>query len=190
VVEIDDAEADIVPKESQDVYQFEEEEEDSAGRKPFYRPGTPAPHRRYTSEDEDEEMEMEVTETKEEFQEPDPLSEFEADTTMPETVTTIEITESESVFSLRDALGGDRTSEEEDNAMEEEDEYLAPLVLTQGVDRSLDYCPQCETELDPIRGRYSLNVVTSEVTLTCVDCRRIIVIRDAFSEKVRNSIQV
>ena len=65
----------------------------------------------------------------------------------------------------------------------------APLVLTQGVDLSLDHCPNCETLLDPVDGGYRLNVATGEAEVQCQDCDRRVVLKRAFSSRVEDSFK-
>jgi len=68
------------------------------------------------------------------------------------------------------------------------DGYSAPLVLVHGQCASIDVCPGCDRKLDPVRGGYSVNCVTFDVTLSCVTCGRSILIRGSFNASMRKSL--
>ena len=57
------------------------------------------------------------------------------------------------------------------------------VVLIYGVDKSVDFCPNCEKRLCPFKGAYTLNVVTYDVSVVCNGCSKTVVIKDLFSER-------
>ena len=57
------------------------------------------------------------------------------------------------------------------------------MVLIYGVDKSVDFCPNCEKRLCPFKGAYTLNVVTYDVSVVCNGCSKTVVIKDLFSER-------
>ena len=57
------------------------------------------------------------------------------------------------------------------------------VVLIYGVDKSVDFCPNCEKRLCPFKGAYTLNVVTYDVSVVCQGCSKTVVIKDLFTER-------
>ena len=56
------------------------------------------------------------------------------------------------------------------------------IFLVQGVDTSIDFCPDCSTKLCPFRGGYSVNCSNFDVQLKCHGCLKNIVIKKSFSQ--------
>lgn len=56
------------------------------------------------------------------------------------------------------------------------------IFLVQGVDTSIDYCPNCSTKLCPFRGGYSVNCINFDVQIKCHGCWKNIVIKKSFSQ--------
>ena len=57
------------------------------------------------------------------------------------------------------------------------------VVLIHGVDKSVDFCPNCQKRLCPFKGAYTLNVVTYDVNVVCNGCSKTVVIKDLFTER-------
>ena len=56
------------------------------------------------------------------------------------------------------------------------------IFLVQGIDTSIDFCPDCSTKLCPFRGGYSVNCANFDVQLKCHGCLKNIVIKKSFSQ--------
>ena len=57
---------------------------------------------------------------------------------------------------------------------------FGPLVINANQSKSIDLCPQCNAELNAVSGGYTLNILTIDVSVTCVDCHSNVVIKDSF----------
>lgn len=57
-----------------------------------------------------------------------------------------------------------------------------PLILRYARNQSIDYCPACSRKLDPLMSKYSVNLVSFDVSLVCQACNREIVLKGAFTE--------
>ena len=105
----------------------------------------------------------------------------------------VEETEAEDKGSFRsdevfDDDAGDVAEDDGDDDGELSSPPASPLVLVQGHSASIDFCPGCGAKLDPVEGRYSLNCVTFEVSVTCVECCRLVLIREAFNSRMKRSL--
>ncbi len=87
-----------------------------------------------------------------------------------------------------DAQDEAEDDDDDDVVLDDDDDADAPLILVKGQSESIDFCPQCKSKLDPVAGCYSLNCVTFDVSVTCVDCGRLVVIKNAFSGSMKRSI--
>ena len=57
------------------------------------------------------------------------------------------------------------------------------VVLIHGVDKSVDFCPNCQKRLCPFKGAYTLNVVTYDVSVVCLGCSKTVIIKDLFTDR-------
>ena len=55
-------------------------------------------------------------------------------------------------------------------------------MIVAGKNSSIDICPKCNSGLNALSGGYSLNLVTFDITVTCVCCRKLIVIKNSFTD--------
>jgi len=62
------------------------------------------------------------------------------------------------------------------------DSDCEPLIIEAGKCKSIDHCPRCKAGLNALSGGYTINVATMDVTVTCVSCRRLIIIKNSFSD--------
>jgi hypothetical protein len=70
----------------------------------------------------------------------------------------------------------------EEAAADDYDSDSGPLIIEAGKSKSIDHCPRCNAGLNALSGGYTINVATLEVTVTCVSCRRLILIKNSFSD--------
>ena len=66
--------------------------------------------------------------------------------------------------------------------LEDQDSNSEPLIIFAEKSKSIDLCPQCNAGLNALSGGYSLNLVTFDITVTCVCCRKLIVIKNSFTD--------
>ena len=62
------------------------------------------------------------------------------------------------------------------------DSDSGPLIIEAGKSKSIDHCPRCNAGLNALSGGYTINVATMDVTVTCVSCRKLILIKNSFSD--------
>ena len=62
------------------------------------------------------------------------------------------------------------------------------VVLIYHVDKSIDYCPKCQSKLCPFEGGYTLNVVTYDVSLVCIHCSKKVIIKELFTDRQKDIV--
>jgi hypothetical protein len=75
-------------------------------------------------------------------------------------------------------------NDDDDDEMSSEEEESECLVTS-----TADTCPGCGTQLDPVRGGYSVNCVTFDVTLNCQGCGRNVCVQESFTEGDRQTLE-
>ncbi len=67
----------------------------------------------------------------------------------------------------------------EEGAVESDSDML---VIVKGQCESIDFCPRCSERLDPVKGQYSMNCFTFDVSVRCVNCKVHVLIKESFSK--------